>query len=598
MQTLLKLYFILSPKDIKQSSLLLILVLITVFIDILGIASIVPFVSVLSNPSIIDTNFFLKKLFQISNKFGIETNQDFYFFLGILVFIIILISTLLRSLTAYTQAHFIYLQEHKMGKRLVELYLYQPYNWFLSKNSSDIGKTILSETAQIIGGGIYPAIELISKSILSLSIIILLFVFNTKVTFFVISISGLSYFVIYFFLKKYLKKFGEIRIENNKLRFNVINEAFGGIKEAKVGGLEDIFIKKFSVSSYLYAKTFTKLIVIQQLPRFLLETIFFGGIILLILYMIAATNSFNSILPIISLYAFAGYRLLPAIQQIYVSISKLTFISPSIDNVYRDFNKLKKSKDKGDEELITFNKEIILNDVSFDYPNSSKKILKNINLNITKNSIVGFVGKTGGGKTTVADLILGILTPQKGALEIDGKKITTKNVRNWQKLIGYVPQNIFLSDNTIAENIAYGVKKENIDEDKLKKVSITSNLHDFVMGELPNKYQTIIGERGIRISGGQRQRIAIARALYHDCKLLIFDEATSALDNQTEKIVMNAINDLRRSFTIILIAHRLSTLKKCDKIFLFEDGELKEQGTFNEIIKDNESFTNNTLNKI
>ena len=242
---------------------------------------------------------------------------------------------------------------------------------------------------------------------------------------------------------------------------------------------------------------------------------------------------------------------------------------------------------------LEFNKNIILNNVNFNYPNSSRTTLKNINLTISKNSSVGFVGATGSGKTTTVDIILGLLKAQEGTLEVDEQIITENNIRSWQKNIGYVPQHIFLSDDTVSSNIAFGIKSENISKESVEKASKIASLHNFVMEELPSQYETKIGERGVRLSGGQRQRIGIARALYHNPQILILDEATSSLDNQTEKAVIDAVNKLKHVRTIIMIAHRLTTVRNCDNIFILEKGELKHQGSFDELIKINENFRAN-----
>ena len=296
------------------------------------------------------------------------------------------------------------------------------------------------------------------------------------------------------------------------------------------------------------------------------------------------TGNFNSALPIISLYVFAGYRLMPAVQQIYEAFTQLTFITPSLDKLYDDLKNLKPFNENQDQDILPFNKSIILKNIHYNYPNASRTILKDISLNISAKSTVGLVGATGSGKTTTVDIILGLLEPQKGTLEIDGKIIRKQNSRSWQRSIGYVPQQIFLADDTIAANIAFGLEPKEINQEAVEKASKIANLHEFVIDELPKKYQTTIGERGVRLSGGQRQRIGIARALYHNPQLLILDEATSALDNQTEKAVMDAIDNLDKNITIIQIAHRLNTLKKCDKIFLLEKGELKKDAKYDELI--------------
>jgi ABC-type multidrug transport system fused ATPase/permease subunit len=369
-----------------------------------------------------------------------------------------------------------------------------------------------------------------------------------------------------------------------------VSEAFGAIKEIKVKGLEQTHIKNFYNSAKTLARVQASSQVVALLPRYILEAIAFGGILLMILYMMKQTGSFINALPILSLYVFAGYRLMPALQQIYVSFTQLTYVGPAIDRLYDDLNKLKPLNINSKVDSFIYNKKISLKNIYYNYPNSKRMALKNIDLSIPVKSTVGLVGATGGGKTTMVDIILGLLDPSKGTLEVDEQIISKKNVRSWQSTIGYVPQHIYLSDDTIAANIAFGVDSKEIDQNAIEFASKTANLHDFVSQELPQKYQTIVGERGARLSGGQRQRIGIARALYHSPQTLILDEATSALDNQTEQVIMKAINKLSKEITIIIIAHRLSTLKKCDQIFLLEKGEIKKAGTFEEVINTYEKF--------
>jgi ABC-type multidrug transport system fused ATPase/permease subunit len=276
---------------------------------------------------------------------------------------------------------------------------------------------------------------------------------------------------------------------------------------------------------------------------------------------------------------------MPALQQIYASFTRLTFVGPALNKLHDDIQSLKSSNDANNMNDLSFNKEITLNNIHFNYPNSSRTALKDISLIIPAKSKIGLVGTTGSGKTTTVDIILGLLKTQKGTLEVDGKIITEENSRAWQKLIGYVPQQIYLSDDTVSANIAFGKEPNNVNHEMVEKVSKIANLHNFVVNELPKKYFTTIGERGVRLSGGQRQRIGIARALYNNPKLLILDEATSALDNSTEEVVMEAVDNLSSDITIIIIAHRLNTVKNCNIIFKLEQGKLIEKGTFNEIIK-------------
>jgi ABC-type multidrug transport system fused ATPase/permease subunit len=375
-------------------------------------------------------------------------------------------------------------------------------------------------------------------------------------------------------------------------------EAFGGIKELKVNGFEKEYIKRFSIPAKTFAFNQAASTVISEMPRFILESIMFGGLILIVLYLMAQSGSFTDVIPLITLYAFAGYRLMPAAQQMYGSISKLSFVKPVLDSMYNELKELNSSnlqnfneiKAPNDRNILECRKEIILKNVIFSYPNNSRTALKNINLKISANTIIGLIGVTGSGKTTIVDVILGLLQPQNGNLEVDGQKITQDNCKLWQKTIGYVPQNIFLSDDTIASNIAFGINNENINQEAVEQAAKKAAIHEFIVNELPQKYKTIIGERGIRLSGGERQRIGIARALYSNPSVVIFDEATNALDNKTEKKVTDAISKIGNNCTIILIAHRLETVKNCDMIYLLEKGEIKDQGKFEKLIDNKQNL--------
>jgi ABC-type multidrug transport system fused ATPase/permease subunit len=590
MQTFKKLFFLLSLPERKRAGMLLIMNIIMAVLDMIGVASILPFMAVLTNPILIETNFILNTMFQISNVFGVETNQQFLFVLGTLVFALLIISLTFKTLTVYTQTRFVQMLEFSIGKRLLEKYLNQPYTWFLSRHSADFGKIILSEVQELINGGMAPLMELISKSMLAIAIIIMLVLVDFKLALIVgLSLSGIYLFIFYNVLN-YLKRIGQERLKNNKQRFIVVSEAFGAIKEVKVGGLEQTYIKSFSNSAKIFARTQTSSKLVNQLPRFILEAIAFGGILLIILYIINQTGSFNNALPIVSLYVFAGYRLMPTLQQIYASFTQLTSIGPSLYKLHDDLKDLKSFDKNQDQEFLTYNKVITLINIHYNYPNASRTALKNISLSIPVKSSVGLVGVTGSGKTTIVDIILGLLEPQKGTLEVDGKVITKQNVKSWQRLIGYVPQYIYLSDDTVAANIAFGVENKDINLEAVEKSAKIANLHHFVIDELPKQYQTMIGERGVRLSGGQRQRIGIARALYRNPKVLIFDEATSALDSETEKVVMDAVNNLSKDITIILIAHRINTVKNCDIIYKLEKGQLLTQGKFEQLFNDNKNF--------
>jgi ABC-type multidrug transport system fused ATPase/permease subunit len=582
---------LLTPLERKRAGLLMGMILVMAFLDMLGVASILPFMAVLTNPELIQTNAVLNVAFTISRHIGIHTPDQFLFALGVLVFIMLVTSLAFKALTTYAQSRFALMREYSIGKRLIEGYLHQPYSWFLNRHSADLGKTILSEVGTVVGGGMFPLMTLMAQSTVTLAMLIMLIIVDPLLALSIGVVLGLTYAGIYAVMSGWLKRLGQERINANKERFTAVSEAFGGAKEVKVGGLEQAYIQRFAKPAEIYAKGEATARVIAQLPRLALEAIAFGGMLLIILYLMVRSGSFESALPIIALYAFAGYRLMPALQQIYQALTQLRFVSPALDALHQDLSSLEATDPQfGQLTSLPLRQAITLNQVSYRYPEAPQPALKGVDLNIPAHSTVGFVGATGSGKTTTVDLILGLLEPQEGYLSVDGERITPANRRQWQCAIGYVPQHIYLFDDSVAANIAFGVNAKDIDPQAVERAAKIANLHEFVINDLPKGYATAVGERGVRLSGGQRQRIGIARALYHNPQVLILDEATSALDNLTEQAVMEAVNNIGHDITTILIAHRLSTVRQCDQIFLLERGEVKAQGTFEELTQASERF--------
>ena len=591
-----KLLYLLTSYERRRAMLLLVMILFMALLDMLGVASIMPFIAVLTNPNLVETNEILNTAYEFSSIFGVETNQQFLFVLGIFVFILLIISLAFKALTNYAQVRFARMREYSVGKRLLEGYLHQPYSWFLNRHSAELSKTILSDVSLVISKGFAPLMILITQSAVTLALFTLLIFVDLKLTLIIITTFSLAYGLIYKLNKNLMTRIGKAIFKANQERFGVLTEAFGASKEVKVGGLEKTYINRFSNPSKTLAQTIALEALVNQLPRFILEAVAFGGMLLVVLYLMAQGSDITTVIPVIALYAFAGYRLMPALQHIYISLTQMRIVGPALDSIHNDLKNLQLNIVDKIENPLQFNKEITLNHIHYNYPNASRTALKDINMSIPVRKTVGLVGATGSGKTTIADIILSLLEAQQGTLQADGIVINKNNQRAWQSSIGYVPQQIFLSDDTVAANIAFGIDSKSINQEAVEHAAKIANLHDFVINELPLHYKTTVGERGIRLSGGQRQRIGIARALYHKPRVLILDEATSALDNLTEKAVMEAVHNLKNNITIIIIAHRLSTVKKCDKIFLFEKGELKDEGTFDELININENFKKSVIN--
>ncbi len=573
------------------------------FLDMIGVASIMPFMAVLSDPGVIETNSLIKNLYLALGTYGVETTQHFLIILGFTVFSLLILSLSFKALTTVLQLRFALNCQLGLANLLMKNYLSQTYSWFLNRNSADLGKTILSESASVINGGIVPLLNLTTQATTTLALVALLLVATPKIALITVTILGIVYSLVYFSVRKKIIYSGKQRFETNLLRFKILSETFGAIKEIKVSGLEEVYIKRFNEPSKIFVQSMILVQLLAQLPRYALEAAAFGGLLLVSIYLLDESGTISKTLPILSLYALAGYRIMPALQQIYAAITQIIHSRPAIDGIYNDLLSSRKKIQNTSENNIKkleFNNKISLKNINHFYNNSSRPALKNINLDIPFRSTIGIVGATGSGKTTLVDIILGLLETKDGKLEVDDHEINNFNRRAWQRLVSYVPQHIYLADDTVAANIAFGSNDTNLNQKAVEQASKIANLHDFIMNELPQKYETKVGERGVRLSGGQRQRIGIARALYNKPKMLVLDEATSSLDNLTEQTVMDAVRELQKKITIILIAHRLTTVKECDNIFLLDKGELKGQGTYKELIKNNEIFQKMTVkeNKI
>jgi ABC-type multidrug transport system fused ATPase/permease subunit len=568
------------------------MMLVMALFDMMGVASIMPFIAVLANPSLVETSPVLSWAYQFSANVGVSSVEQFLFLVGFLVFDFLVFSLVFKALTNYAQTRFSLMREFTIGKRLVEGYLHQPYSWFLNRHSADLGKNILSEVSGVIYGGMIPLMTLIAQLAVTIALLGLLLAVDPLLASSVALVLGIAYGGILVIMSGRLNTLGQARILANQERYTVVSEAFGAVKEVKSGGLEGVFVERFAKPAEAYAKGQATAQVIAQMPRFALEAIAFGGILLVILYLMAQSGSFAAALPIISLYAFAGYRLMPALQQIYGAVTQLKFVAPALNALHTDLMALIPVEPYGKvpETPLPLNQCIQLNNIVYQYPNANASALSGINLSIPARSTVGLVGFTGSGKTTTVDMILGLLEPQTGTLCIDGRVVNASNRRQWQKSIGYVPQHIYLADDSVSANIAFGLKPEIVDQEAVERAAKIANLHDFVIQNMPQGYGTMVGERGVRLSGGQRQRIGIARALYHNPSVLILDEATSALDNLTEQAVMDAVQNLSHSITIIIIAHRLTTVRECDQIFLLEKGVVKESGTFAKLLEKSDHF--------
>jgi ABC-type multidrug transport system fused ATPase/permease subunit len=586
LETLKKLSLLLTPYEKKQGLFVLAMIICMAVIETIGVASIIPFLTVLGSPEVVTTNRFLNSLYSF---IGFQSTSGFLFFLGCCACLFVFLSAVMKTVTVYSVNRFTHMRQHSFSKRLLETYLQQPYSFFLNRHTGEMTKGILSEVTHLVNDVLRPAADAVAYSILTLMIVGLLIAHDTILALIVGLVIGGSYLLIYLIVQGKLKGNGRKRSDTNRERFTAAAEVLAGIKEIKLLGCEQIYLSRFASASKMFAKYVAINASYSQIPKYFIEAVAFGGIIVLSLVMMER-ESFGAVLPVLGVYAFAGYKLLPAVQIVYSSLTKLRFGSAAVDDIYDDLKKYTQFGHENVIEKVVPKHSIDLVNVTYRYSEDSSPAIDNINLTIPMGARVGIVGGTGAGKTTLVDILLGLLRPSSGALKVDGRVIDDLNLRDWQASLGYVPQDIFLLDSSINENVALGNKLADIDLEKVKVCCKAAQASEFIEEQLPQTYMTTVGDRGVRLSGGQKQRIGIARALYRNPDVLILDEATSALDNMTEKLVMESI---KRSFgkkTIIIIAHRLTTVTDCDFILVLDGGKLTDIGTYDDLVQRSDRF--------
>lgn len=585
-----KLFDILNARERKLAVLLSILALLMGLLEVLGVASILPFLAVVSNPDLIRENSWLRAA---HDWLGAPETNSFLIILGTGAFLFVLFTALFRAASFYALTYFVRMRVPGLSMRLMESYLSQPYAWFLQHHTANLGKSVLNEVAQVVNGSLQAAVNLVAHALMLVFLVLFLLFLQPSAAFGAAVLFGGAYGLLHLLTKGPLERMGTENAQANTAKFQLMQEALGGVKLVKLMNLERSYLERFKVPAVRQAKGQAMHAVINDLPRHLLEVIAFGGMILFVLWLLATREGgLSEIIPILGVYAFAAARTFPTIQKLFSSISTIRYGQTMLDALHRDLRGAgQRDLNRGTElPAIRLQSKLELKDVTFAFPEADRPALAGLSLSIPAKSTAGIVGATGAGKTTAVDVILGLLSPGSGELSIDGKSINENNVRAWQKSVGYVPQDIFLTDDTVAANIAFGLSPEEVDHAAVERAARAASLHEFVTEQLPHSYNTMVGERGTRLSGGQRQRIGIARALYHDPDLLVFDEATSALDNLTERAVIEAVYALTRTKTVIMIAHRLSTVQHCDQIFMLERGRVVASGPYDALVAQHAGF--------
>ena len=571
-----KINYVLNRQQKINLILLLIVIFVGAFVELLGVSSILPIINIALDSSTIDESWYL--VF-IRDLFHLQNANQLLVVMALILIVIYVFKNIYITCMYNMQYRFIFENQRKLAVKLMNCYMNQKYLFHVSKNVAELQRNVTNDV-----NGFYTVVLNFLQFLAEISVcaVLVVYLMMQDVTTTIMIAVLILVFVVFFarFFKKVLGKKGE---ENRQVNVQVtkwILQAFSGIKEIKVINGEQFFIDNYDKNYKRFATLQRQQSMLTYIPRPLMETVCIGGLLLTVVVKIQVGGmDIKSFIPIISVFVIAASRMLPSFNRITGYLGGMMFNKPSIDAVYCDLLEveelLKNVSAEKVENSFRFEESIQIEQLSFKYPESDKWILEEADLTIQKNTSVAFVGSSGAGKTTVADLILGLLEPQKGKITVDGKDIQN-HMHAWHSCIGYIPQTIYLMDDTIRANIAFGVPAEQIDEQAIQKALKEAQLDEFV-STLKDGLDTVIGDRGVKLSGGQRQRIGIARALCRNPQVLILDEATSALDNATEKEVMEAIDGLHGTRTLIVIAHRLSTIKKCDKIYEVGNGKITEK---------------------
>lgn len=569
-----KLNYIFTKKDKWNCFILLIVVIIGSFLELAGISIFSPFVELIMNPESIQENVVLSKIYELS---GVTSVEHFLALIAVGIIVIYVVKNVYVIIEKNQIYIFSYKLQRKISTGLLNAYMNKPYSFHLNKNISVLQRSIQEDTEQFTQCIIH-LMEMIAEVFVCVAIAIYLFDVSKSIMVIIAVLLGICMLGFYKISKKYSVKWGRQGQEYRAYTFQWMNQSLGGIKELKVLNREESFVEEYDSFYAKYVRVLRLSRLMGVVPKYIIEMVSMTGLLLAVIIKIFwGQKDLVEFVPQLAVFAVAAFRLLPSVGRINEHLSTVLYAKPSVELIYNDLKEIEKPEVKSDtvDESWHFKDKLEAKKVTYAYPGSSENVIEDADFVIKRGTTAAFVGASGAGKTTMVDIILGLFIPQKGKILADGMNIF-KNLRTWQKEIGYIPQSIYLSDDTIERNVAFGVRKEDIDEEAVLRAVKQAQLFEFI-DTLPDGLQTYVGDRGVRLSGGQRQRIGIARALYHNPQILVLDEATSALDNDTEKAVMDAIDRLKGEKTIIVIAHRLSTVKDADAFFEVKDGKVCER---------------------
>ncbi len=549
------------------------LVLVLVFIlgngimQVIGVTSIFPFIALAAEPDRITNSRFGSAILSLLPQMEYST---LLIWAGVASVTLLFLSNAVTLAGEIVRNRYGYGLAHFLRTTMLNSFACRPYGYFLQRNSGALLQKLLGDVMHFINGVLLPILEIFSRLVTVWLLLLTVFLIHPTIALGAGTLFGSFYTLTFFFLRHHSYRTGQSLKEANRGIFVTAQQFVQGIKPIMVHGRGQHFIRLFSCHSEAHARLSAWLPIYGHAPRYLIEPVAFGGLVLVVIWMASRGRSFTGILPNLTVMALAGYRMLPSFQLIYGQLTQVNAMQYSVAEVEKEIHPLNPAPGLLAKNVsphhIRFQKEIQLRNITFSYPSSGKEILENFSLSIPYGSSIGIAGSTGSGKSTLIDLLLGLHDPQKGSISVDGRRLTSDDIPAWRAIIGYVPQDIYLLDATLTENIAFGVSPEDVNQEALRTSARAAQILNVIENDLPQAWSTVVGERGVRLSGGQRQRIGLARALYHKPKLLILDEATSALDMETEAAVMKTVRKLQKSVTTVIVAHRLSTLEHCERI--------------------------------
>lgn len=565
-----KILSLFSKRDRLYLVFILLMMLVTAVLELLGVGLIFPFIALVADPAVVEHNRMMGAVYRLTHA---DSYNEFLVYSGLGLIGIYLVKNLFIGSVYYFQYSFVYSRQVALARRLLGAYLSRDYSFHLHKNSAELVRNINNDVSAVFNYVIIPALAVVAETMVALLIVILLLSVEALYTSAAVIVLGGSVYLFSRIVRKKTRDYGTSQQHSYGQMIKWLNQTFGAIKQIKVTGREEYFLNKFESVSKKYAHAVGFVQTIGQLPRLLLEVIAVIGMILLMLTLLFKGSAIKTLIPTLSLFAIAVMRLIPSANRITSSITTIRYYWPSVDVVSRDIAEaeIPVKTEAAEAAPYRIKERIELRNVRYTYPGSDKSVISDISINIPRGSSVAVIGPSGSGKTTLVDILMGLYRPDHGAVLVDGKDIQLF-LEGWKKSIGYVPQNIYLMDDSIRRNVAFGCRDEDIDDQQLAESIRLSQLLDLV-NQLPDGLDTLVGEHGVRLSGGQRQRIGIARALYNNPDVLVLDEATSSLDSETEREISAAIENLAGKKTIIIIAHRLSTIENCNMTYrLTKDG--------------------------